>query len=347
MIRMKSIFRFFSIILLLGIAFVWMANSCRLPYGYRYKKGHFPAEIRNMGAFNTRYDDYNATAPSFWDDIPFCFSSNRYTRGGTFDIVFTIMETDFDKTTGAFKMNRLSADAEWLGRFRALKDAMDTINTPANEFGPYLTDAQNIDNGRGDYYTAFTLMYASDSSGHLDIYYTDNYDRNIYASPRPLDFLNSPADDAYPVFDSTRNHLYFCSNRAGTFDIYAVRTDPALSVNRLAETNRNTPERISVLSSSANDKCPFIKGHLLVFASDRPGGYGGFDLYYSVWEHGHWSEPVNFGATINTAYDEYRPIIFSAKDYDNHVMIFSSNRPGGKGGFDLYYTGIAKDFPEP
>ncbi len=52
---------------------------------------------------------------------------------------------------------------------------------------------------------------------------------------------------------------------------------------------------------------------------------------------------MNFGAVINTAFDEYRPILFNKEvDNDRDMMIFSSNRAGGKGGFDLYFVGVIK-----
>ena len=71
----------------------------------------------------------------------------------------------------------------------------------------------------------------------------------------------------------------------------------------------------------------------MVFTSDRAGGYGGFDLWYSSWDGQQWSAPVNFGGKINTEYDEYRPIVVSTdeKFFLNDLMIFSSDRPGGKG----------------
>ena len=80
----------------------------------------------------------------------------------------------------------------------------------------------------------------------------------------------------------------------------------------------------------------------MVFASNRNNGYGGYDLWYSVYSGSGWGGPVNFGPEINTEYDEYRPAIEEFSDSKNDLMIFSSNRPGGKGGFDLYYAGIAK-----
>ena len=81
----------------------------------------------------------------------------------------------------------------------------------------------------------------------------------------------------------------------------------------------------------------------MVFTADREGGFGGVDLWYSVYNGQTWSAPVNMGNLINTEYDEYRPILVqSGESYVNDLMVFSSNRPGGKGGFDLYYVGVPK-----
>jgi hypothetical protein len=81
----------------------------------------------------------------------------------------------------------------------------------------------------------------------------------------------------------------------------------------------------------------------MVFTSNREGGYGGYDLYYCCLdEEGQWSEPVNFGPEINSEADEFRPVVSPFGDFENDMMIFSSNREGGYGGFDLYYVGISK-----
>jgi hypothetical protein len=82
---------------------------------------------------------------------------------------------------------------------------------------------------------------------------------------------------------------------------------------------------------------------MMVFSSNRPGGFGGYDLYFSKFENGAWDIPQNFGATINTEFDEYRPILFEeGADIKWHMMVFSSNREGGMGGFDLYFVGVEK-----
>ena len=70
----------------------------------------------------------------------------------------------------------------------------------------------------------------------------------------------------------------------------------------------------------------------LLFASDAPGGYGGFDLYASRWneqEHA-WSEPVNLGPTVNTEGDEIYPVVSEGR------LIFASNGLPGFGGYDLF-----------
>jgi hypothetical protein len=94
------------------------------------------------------------------------------------------------------------------------------------------------------------------------------------------------------------------------------------------------------INSNSDDKCPFIYKKIMVFTSNRPGGLGGYDLYYSILKNGKWGSPVNFGPRINTSYDEYRPVIGTSPDFTNNYLMFSSNRPGGKGGFDLYFTGV-------
>lgn len=72
-------------------------------------------------------------------------------------------------------------------------------------------------------------------------------------------------------------------------------------------------------------------GDVIVFASDRPGGYGGVDLYTVRREGGKWSEPRNLGPEINTEGDELFP------SYNNEGYIFfASDGHIGYGGLDIY-----------
>ncbi len=90
-------------------------------------------------------------------------------------------------------------------------------------------------------------------------------------------------------------------------------------------------------------------GKYLYFASDMPGGQGGSDIYYSELVNGEWSAPVNLGSTVNSSGSEIYPYI-----HPSGRLYFSSNRPGGIGKLDIYYTSKVNDkwdmpmlLPEP
>lgn len=77
-------------------------------------------------------------------------------------------------------------------------------------------------------------------------------------------------------------------------------------------------------------------GVTLYFASDRPGGYGGIDIYVTKKDPktGQWGPPVNLGPEINTRGDEKTPFIHS----DSETLYFSSNGHFGFGGYDIFYA---------
>ena len=78
-------------------------------------------------------------------------------------------------------------------------------------------------------------------------------------------------------------------------------------------------------------------GDTLVFAGDMPGGFGQADLYLSVREDKEWGNPVNLGSRFNTSGKEEFPFLLRNKDGET-CLVFSSDRRGGRGGMDLYYT---------
>lgn len=76
-------------------------------------------------------------------------------------------------------------------------------------------------------------------------------------------------------------------------------------------------------------------GEWLLFAGNLSGpGLGGYDIYLSQYTPQGWSEPQNLGTTVNTEFWESSP----ALSPDKRVLYFSSNRPGGYGGRDLYMS---------
>jgi outer membrane protein OmpA-like peptidoglycan-associated protein len=69
----------------------------------------------------------------------------------------------------------------------------------------------------------------------------------------------------------------------------------------------------------------------LIFASDRPGGFGGVDLYKCIWKNDHWGNPVNMGPSINTSQNEMFPFVSNKGN-----LYFASNGWPGLGGLDIF-----------
>ncbi len=74
-------------------------------------------------------------------------------------------------------------------------------------------------------------------------------------------------------------------------------------------------------------------GNTMIFASDRPGGYGKMDLYVSQKTNGKWSEPLNLGPNINSTVNDWFPFLYE----DNHIF-YASDKDGGEGGLDIYVS---------
>lgn len=72
-------------------------------------------------------------------------------------------------------------------------------------------------------------------------------------------------------------------------------------------------------------------GQKLYFSSNRPGGYGGMDIYVSESLGGTWSEPVNLGEEVNTKGNEVFPFI-----HDSGLLYYASNGLPGLGGLDIF-----------
>jgi dipeptidyl aminopeptidase/acylaminoacyl peptidase len=98
-------------------------------------------------------------------------------------------------------------------------------------------------------------------------------------------------------------------------------------------------EGMGVVSIKANEAQATISpdGQRIVWASDRPGGAGGWDLWQARLRDGRWQDAAPLA--LNTAGDETDPY-FSR---DGSTLYFASNRPGGRSGFDLYRVTVQAD----
>jgi Tol biopolymer transport system component len=156
--------------------------------------------------------------------------------------------------------------------------------------------------------------------------------------------INSPLNDWGPTISANGLELFFCSPREGgiagesRWDIWM--TSRATKDSAWAEpVNLGTP-----VNTTFGDVSPCISGDnlSLFFTSDRPGGYGGADIWVTTRtsKDNPWSEAVNLGLIVNSPAYECFPSISP----DGLTLFFTSGflsypaRRGGFGGPDLWVT---------
>ncbi len=198
----------------------------------------------------------------------------------------------------------------------------DSINTDAAEYFPSVTVQDSL----------FLFMRRSNLTRE-DFYYS-NITREGFSEAKPLvDNLNEAEKKGSMSLTQDLNTLYFAADYGpkgfGRYDIYKVTK---------TKNGWSDPKNLDrAINSDYWDSAPSIApdGQALYFCSNRPGGYGGIDLYVAYRnEKGYWNEAVNMGPTINTAEDEQTPFIHA----DNRSLYFSSVGWPGFGGADLFVS---------
>lgn len=311
----------------------------------KYPVGVFPEEALNLSVVNSSFDDVNSDMPTLNHEFKLVFSSNRIAaQPNHFNLVESDLVFYWDKSEGFLRVDKGNTLFD-----TGLRDWLKKTETNFNEKGPYtFLDEENNE----------ILLFSRDNlEGVFSIYSEPRNADNQTIDGRDISFrlMDEEANEMYPCFYGVNylkgagvqsqgkpEKMLFSSDRGGTFDIYEVDIPSNQSVVEFLKSEQDKQVEKIAINTSSNDHMPFVYGDLLVFSSDRPGGLGGYDLYYSLKTADGWAEPENFGPSVNSEYDEFRPIVSDSWEFSNQLMIFSSNRPGGLGGFDLYFVGIPK-----
>lgn len=176
----------------------------------------------------------------------------------------------------------------------------------------------------------------SDNFGEYldDIFYTQFKDNKWQKPKKMASKINSAASDIMNCISPDGKQLYFSRQVRGAYDIF------------VSEQNKKgkwmPPKSLGInINTKYNEQWAFVSsdGSTLLFSSDKPGGYGGYDIYMSEkTATGDWGKPFNLGPEINTSYDEICPVLMP-----DGTLYFSSNGHETMGGFDIFSSTVSED----
>ncbi len=198
---------------------------------------------------------------------------------------------------------------------------VSVLNTPGDEYAPQI-------GGDGLLYSRNPVAGDKDVALHSELMFSA-FRQNGQAGGRIFsEELSTPFHEGTFSLGPNGDFVVFSRNspatRNGRNYIY---------LSKVGIHEYQTAEELPFNDPRFNTTHPALdqSGKRLLFASDRPGGFGGFDLYYAEFNQGTWSKPINLGPEVNSESDEIFPFWG-----ENDQLTFSSDRPSGLGGFDLY-----------
>lgn len=174
------------------------------------------------------------------------------------------------------------------------------------------------------------LRKITDQNGNAlnDIFYSRQKDNKKWSSPDEFaKIINSKADELSVSIDKKTKNIYF------------TRLEPegntAIYMSKYNGKEWESPTLLPFNLRNYNFFDPFVTddGKRLFFASNRPGGQGGSDIWVSNLGRSGWGPPKNLGPTVNSDTSDVTPFMHS-----NGKLYFASSRKGTIGGLDIFWT---------
>lgn len=209
------------------------------------------------------------------------------------------------------------------------------LNTEHLDFAPIPIDGGMIfTSSRGD----FSPVKRKDKwtkDNFTDLFFVKKMDDGAFGKPtRLFGKINKKYHDGVATMNTGANEMYFTRNNLkgknskGYIDLKIYKAEKNNEFwKSMEEVGFNMDDYSTAHPTLSKD------GNTMVFASNRPGGQGGMDLYVTTKSGESWTTPVNLGPTINSADDE----IFPHVDKKGRLF-FSSNGWAGAGGLDMFVS---------
>lgn len=205
------------------------------------------------------------------------------------------------------------------------------IEIPGAVFSPVIYNEGLVFVGEGSTGSLVKKITTWIEGPYFDLYYVPLYN-NKPGFPKYLDDnLNSVFHEGPVTFFDGGNKVIITRSafKKGDGD---TRNLQLMIAERKPSGNWTKPRKLfhhkdySIGHPAVNEE-----GTVMYFVSNKPGGYGGTDLYRTEFRKGAWSKPINLGPEINTSGNE----LFPSLDPEG-ILHFSSNGHGGLGGLEIF-----------
>lgn len=215
-----------------------------------------------------------------------------------------------------------------------IKHLGDSVNTEYPDYGPVINADETV--------LMFTSRRPGSTGGELGV--DGHYFEDIYMSRRKADGswsfphhsilgINSSSNEATIGLSPDGQRVYLYKDDNGGDIYYSELNGEFWSTPVPFEEHLNSPHWETHVTFASDTGT-------IYFSSDRPGGFGGLDIYRSKkLPDGHWSMPYNLGPTINTKYNEDAPYLHP----DGKKLFFSSEGHNSIGGYDIFYSTVSYD----
>ncbi len=239
--------------------------------------------------------------------------------------------------------NYLSGSIDTLSRDKAFTLRMQEVNSDASEVGTnyWLNDHMIVSSSRRP--SAFSFgedKWTGQSFYNLYIAKKDSED-NLVKLKKMRSKARTRLNDSFATIDTTSGYVYFTSNIHKKERVKSKkRRDINLGIYR-GRLEGNSIKEVELLPFNSNQfSCtnPSLTpdGKYLYFSSNKPGGYGGMDLY--IVNIDSLGSPQNLGEKINTSLDELFPYYHASE----RILFFSSEGHKGFGGLDVFAAYLDK-----
>lgn len=215
----------------------------------------------------------------------------------------------------------------------------ELINSAGNEYGPGIGEDETI--------LIFTYEGIKSTGGRQDNSYKESVNGNYSDDIYKTEFIKNSWTQSVSIDDSINTNLnegaISITESATRLYLYKDTKDASGDIFESVKEGEvwSEPKSLSINSKYWEGHVAVSSvGDAIIFSSNRPGGFGGQDLYRAtLQEDGTWGDAKNLGSMVNTPYNEDAPFFHA----DDTKLNFSSDGNASMGGYDIFEVTITDD----